>query len=185
MARRGVGALVVALTLGGMGAACRRSSPPPPPVVDPTGAPAAATTGDLRPLAPPALARYREAQDFVRSGRLDQAQAALEAAVAAEPEFTEGWYNLGATYSNQAVRDAGRGLDVAALDFVRKGVTAKSRARDLMKADVWFLYDASQREIVRSDVAQALEDVDTVLADPESLLAALRLRARGVRHPAE
>ncbi len=156
---------------------------PPTPVADSTPAPAAAS--DLRALAPEALTRYREAQQLVTAGDLDRAQTAFEAAVAAQPDFTEGWYNLGATYSNQAVRDVAQGRDLLALDSVRRGVTAKSRARDLMNADVWFLYDASQREVVRHDVAQALADADAVLADPESLIVALRLRARGVRHPAE
>jgi tetratricopeptide (TPR) repeat protein len=173
-------ALLAILALG----ACRRAAAPPPSAAASSPSSAAAA-GDLRPLAAEARRDYQEAQRLVYVGNLEEAQAALERAVAAQPDFTEGWYNLGATYSSLAVREAGEGHDATALELVKKAVSAKNRARELMGSEAWFLYDERQRQTVREDVAHALEDADAVLADPASLLVALRLRARGVRHPGE
>jgi tetratricopeptide (TPR) repeat protein len=159
---------------------CRPAAAPAP-----APAPSASPASDLRPLAPEARRHYQEAQGLVYIGNLEEATASLERAVAAQPDFTEGWYNLGATYSNLAVREAGAGYDDAALEHVKKAVDAKARARDLMGANIWFLYDESQRQTVRDDVAHALEDAQAVLADPASLLVALRLRARGVGYPTQ
>ncbi len=83
------------------------------------------------------------------------------------------------------MQDAGRGADGTALSLFRQAVAAKQRARTLMNEDKWFLYREREREIVRHDVEEALRDADSVMADEETLLVALRLRARGVRHPAE
>ena len=175
-------ALAVALSVAG----CRRATPPAPATAaPPASAPSSAAGEDLRELLPEARTYYRQAQGFVTSGALDQAQASFEQAVAVEPDFTEGWYNLGATYGNQAVRDAGRGDDSSALEFFRKGVTAKIRARELMNEGTWFLYGERERGVVLHDVEEALRDADEVMADEEVVLAALRLRAMGVRHPAE
>jgi tetratricopeptide (TPR) repeat protein len=173
------GVLLVVLAL----VSCRRAAPPAPAAV--ASSPPAVAAGGLRSLAPEARNHYQEAQRLVYVGNLEEAQAALERAVAAQPDFTEGWYNLGATYSNMAVREAGQGHDDRALELVGKAVAAKGKARELMGAEAWFLYDERQRQTVRDDVAHALEDADAVLADPASLLVALRLRARGMRHPSE
>ncbi len=175
-------ALAVALSVAG----CRRATPPAPAAAAaPTPAPSAAAAPDLGRLAPEARAHYQQALSYVAAGSLDEAQDSLEQAVAIEPSFTEAWYNLGATYSNQAVRDAGRGDDSSALEFFRKGVAAKARARELMNEGTWFLYGERERWVVHLDVEEALRDADEVLADEEALLTALRLRAVGVRHPAE
>jgi hypothetical protein len=113
-------------------------------------------------------------------GQGDYARSALEFGRAVElaPDFTEGWYNLGAATSRLAVEAAGRGDDAEALRLVRAGVEQKRRARDLISAGTWWIYDARQQAVVRHDLEEALRDVDAVLADEPSLLAALRLQAR-------
>jgi tetratricopeptide (TPR) repeat protein len=175
--------VVVTVILGLL--ACRRAATPEPaPPATPLAAPSV-PAATLRPLAPDALARYREAQHFVTAGDLDEARSRFERAVALEPDFTEAWYNLGASYANQAVRDAGRGDDVSAVDCFRRGVAAKLRARTLMNDGQWFLYRGRERTIVLHDVEEALRDAEAVMADESSLLTALRLRAQGVRHPTE
>jgi Tfp pilus assembly protein PilF len=172
--------LLVAVVTG-VPLACRPAQTPPAPAETPSPAPSAG----LRPLAPEVRALYREAQGFVTAGNLDQARATLERAVAAEPDFTEAWYNLGATYSNLSVQDAGRGADGTALSLFRQAVTAKERARTLMNEDKWFLYREREREIVRHDVEEALRDSESVMADEAALLVALRMRARAGRSSAE
>jgi Tfp pilus assembly protein PilF len=162
--------------------ACRPAQTPPAPAETRALAPSADA---LRTLAPEVRALYREAQGFVTAGNLDQARATLERAVAGEPDFTEAWYNLGATYSNLSVQDAGRGADGTALSLFRQAVTAKERARTLMNEDKWFLYREREREIVRHDVEEALRDSESVMADEAALLVALRMRARAVRSSAE
>ncbi len=175
--------VVVIVILGLL--ACRRAATPEPPPPPSPAAAASLPEATLHPLAPDALARYREAQRFVTTGDLEEARSRFERAVALEPDFTEGWYNLGATYANQAVRDAGRGDDASAVECFRRGVAAKRRARTLMDDGHWFLYRYRERAIVLHDVEEALRDADAVMADEGSLLIALRLRAQGVRHPAE
>jgi hypothetical protein len=162
--------------------ACRPARTPPASAATPSLAP---SNDALRPLAPEVRALYREAQGFVTAGNLDQARATLERAVTAEPDFTEAWYNLGATYSTLSVQDAGRGANGTALSLFRQAVAAKERARSLMGQGKWFLYREREREIVRHDVEEALRDSESVMADEGTLLIALRMRARGVRHPAE
>jgi hypothetical protein len=93
------------------------------------------------------------------------------------PDFTEGWYNLGAAASRLAVEAAGRGEDPAALAFFREGVDAKRRADQLIREGKWFVYSPPQQAQVTSDLAHALEDADEVLANEPALLIALRLHA--------
>jgi len=177
------GRVIAGLLLAAGGAlACRPAKGPAP---SPTPPAAASPADTRRPLKPEALARYREAQGFVAAGKLDEARASLEAAVAAEPDFTEAWYNLGANLSNMAVREAGRNDDPrAALDLFRRGVAAKILARALMNDGKWFVYGEKERAVVEADLKEALRDMQQVMADEETLFLALRMRARGA-HTAE
>jgi tetratricopeptide (TPR) repeat protein len=134
------------------------------------------------PLKPEALARFKEARDFAGAGKLDEARASLEAAVSAEPEFTEAWYNLGANLTDLAVREAGRNDDPRpALELFKKGVAAKLLARALMDDGKWFVYGEKERAIMQADLVAALRDVQKATADEETLFLALRMRARDTK----
>jgi len=113
----------------------------------------------------------------VSAGDLAGAREHFLEAVAAEPGFTEAWYNLGATTTRLSIAAAGAGKNQEALAFFREGLDQKRRASALIDEGRWFLYTPEQREQVISDLQHALEDADAVLADQASLLAALRLWA--------
>jgi len=93
------------------------------------------------------------------------------------PDFTEGWYNLGAAASRLAVEAAGRSDDQAALAFFREGVDAKRRADQLIREGRWLIYGPTEQAQVTADLAEALADADDVLANEPALLIALRLHA--------
>src|SRR5262245_28591532 len=155
---------VAALVLAAGALACRR---PPEP---------------HHALKPEALLRFGEARDFAAAGKLDEARTSLEAAVTAEPEFTEAWYNLGANLTDLAVREAGRNDDPKpALALFKKGVAAKLLARALMEDGKWFVYGEKERAVMRADLQAALRDVQKATADDETLFLALRMRARDTR----
>ncbi|HEX6736723.1 MAG TPA: hypothetical protein VF310_00490 [Vicinamibacteria bacterium] len=153
-------------------AACSGGAPRPSP------SPAASSTPDDLAALPPDVAEpYRAAREAVRRRDHAEARRLLQTAVGLMPDFTEGWYNLGAASSHLAVEAAGRGEDQAALAFFREGLDAKRRADGLIREGRWLIYNPQQQEQVKSDLAHALEDADEVAANEEALLAALRLHA--------
>lgn len=150
------------------------------------GGPQAPASPVRRETAPPpaegldhrARAAYESAKGHYSRGDLAAMQQALEQAVKHQPDFTEGWYNLGACQSNRALETIREGDEEGALAFFRAAVESKKRARELMEQGVWYVYLTGQeQEQVRADVEAALEDADAVLEDEASLLAALRLMA--------
>lgn len=120
---------------------------------------------------------YEAGRDAVRSGDLASGAAHLERAVALQPDFTEAWYNLGAALSNLAIQATRAGDEDLAVRLFRKAVDSKKRSKALMDRGVWYLYGPADQAEVRSDVQNALEDADDVLADEKSLRAALRIWA--------
>jgi hypothetical protein len=133
-------------------------------------------------LSAEAYEAYEAGKHSIRAGDLAGGHQHLKAAVEAQPDFTEGWYNLGATTSRLAIEAAGSGRDDEALALFRESVDQKRRAQELIDQGKWFVYTtASDQETVRSDLGHALEDADAVLADEASLLAALRLWAASGR----
>ena len=125
-----------------------------------------------------ARAAYETAKgDFAR-GDLEMMQQSLEQAVQHQPDFTEGWYNLGACRGNRALEAIRAGNEAGALALFRSAVDAKRKARELMEQGKWFVYLTEQEQVqVREDVDAALEDADEVMEDEASLLAAMRLMA--------
>jgi tetratricopeptide (TPR) repeat protein len=164
---------------------CRGETPPPaappPPSVRERAAPQAPAapeaTGEAAPVLPAEVrAEYESAKDGVRSQDYRRAQAHLEKAVELLPDFTEGWYNLGATYTRLAILAAQESGRDEALAFFNQAVDAKRKARDLMDQGRFYVYlSEAEQSQVRDDVAKALEDVDDVRADEASLLTALRI----------
>ena len=148
------------------------------------GQPRAAATPAVESegLAADARTAYEDAKRAVSARDYGAAQARLQEAVSAQPDFTEGWYNLGATQVHLAIQAARDGRDGEAVQLFRQAVESKRTARGLMEQKRWYVYlRAAEQDQVRSDVDQGLEDADEVLADEQSLLAALRLWAGQVR----
>ena len=157
-------------------AACAEPRPRASATPEGAGTSTPASTA-LSNLPPEVADAYRSARDAVRRRDHLEARRHLRATVDAMPDFTEGWYNLGAAASRLAVESAGRGEDQTALTFFREGVAAKRRADQLIREGKWFIYGPSEQAQVTADLASALEDADEVLANEPALLAALRLHA--------
>jgi len=149
---------------------------------EPAGVAPSSTPAPPAGLSAPAFQAYEAARQSVGAGDSAGARDHFLEAVGAQPDFTEAWYNLGATTTRLAVAAAGAGQDQQALVLFREGVGQKRRARSLIDEGKWFVYTTTeQQEQVISDLQHALEDADAVLADEPSLLAALRLWAAARR----
>jgi len=155
---------------------------PRPDSNGPLSSPAPASRDFATDSLPPEVATvYEAARRAVKSGETAEARRQLQRAVELMPEFTEGWYNLGASISSLAIRAAGAGDDAGALTLFREAVAAKRRAQDLIREGKWFIYEGPERERVVHDLTEALREADEVLADESSLLIALRLYAERER----
>ncbi len=145
------------------------------------GAAAAETPAAPTPppgLSAPAWEAYVAARKAIYDNNLVEGQARFKEAIAAQPDFTEAWDNLGATTSRRALEAAGAGRDAEALTLFRESVTQKRRSSDLIAEGKWFVYLKPEEQAgVVSDLQHALEDADAVLADEDSLLAAMRIWA--------
>ncbi len=175
---------LVALFLAALGfASCqgKDKDAEAPPKFEPVAEVAEATV----PTAPPpsglsieAFRAYQAAILAVRGENLDEARDLLKQAVELQPDFTEGWYNLGATTSRLAMAAAVDARDQEALDLFREAVEEKRRAQALIDEGKWFVYTTrEEQDQVIFDLRHALEDADAVMADEASLLAAMRLWA--------
>lgn len=133
---------------------------------------------DGAPQGLPGWSDYEAAKDAVAASDWRRAVASLERATAVNDECAEYWYNLGAAQANLAVfvvhEDEGE-----AIQRFRESVDSKRRARDLMDQGRFQFYDESAQAQVRSDVENALEGVDELLADESLLVTALRMSAGG------
>ena len=121
---------------------------------------------------------YEDAKEAVYNSDLARAEKDLAGAVRVKPDFTEAWYNLGATQANIAI-DIIRhdGSESAAVRKFREGVDSKKKARELMIQGKWFEYQGEQRTQTRYDVEQALEYADETLANEPALIDAMRMWA--------
>jgi len=120
---------------------------------------------------------YEHAKDAVYQSDLTRAESDLSNAVRIKPDFTEAWYNLGATQARIAINLTREHHEHDAVLMFRKGVGSKKKARDLMIQGKWFEYEGQDRIQVRNDVEMALADADEVINDDVSLIKALWLWA--------
>jgi tetratricopeptide (TPR) repeat protein len=116
---------------------------------------------------------YQEAKRYIQASDLRSAVTALQRAIAQNPDLTEAYYQLGAAKTNLAIEEVRRD-ERAAIELFREGVEAKKEARRLMNQNKYYIWDERQRAQARVDLREALRDVDAVLADEPSLIAALK-----------
>lgn len=115
---------------------------------------------------------YEDARDAAYQRDYLRAERDLANAVRIKTDFTEAWYNLGATQTRLAIQLVNTS-EQAALDKFREAVDSKKTARSLMMDSKWFVYTGDQQTEVRYDVEQALEYADDVLAHPSALIEML------------
>jgi tetratricopeptide (TPR) repeat protein len=151
---------------------CHRQSEPDQAATTAASAQATAQAVEQKPT--PGLAAYNEAKDYILSENYQASIVALERAVEQDPDFAEAWYQLGASRTHMAIRQV-RYDEQTAVRLFREGVDAKRTAKQLMSLGKYFVWDEPQRTQAWSDLSKALEDVDAVLADEPSLIAALRM----------
>lgn len=123
---------------------------------------------------PRAMQAYDEAKAAVWESKLALAQDLLKEAVDLKPDFTEAWYNLGATQTRLAIAAAESNDDALAVKLFRDGVGSKKRARELMIQNKWFEYVDDERIRARSDAENALQYADETLANEAMLLNVLK-----------
>ena len=116
---------------------------------------------------------YQEAKRYIQASDLRGAVTALQRAIAQNPDFTEAYYQLGAAKTNLAIEEV-RHDERGAIELFREGVEAKKEAHRLMNQNKYYVWDERQRAQARIDLREALRDVDAVLADEPSLVAALK-----------
>jgi tetratricopeptide (TPR) repeat protein len=166
MAPARVFALIALASIGGCD---REVSPLRPP------APTAARTEAAAPTeAFPGQFAYQEAKGLIQANDLRAAVNSLRHAIEQNPEFSEAYYQLGAAKTNLAIQEVRRD-ERTAIELFREGVEAKKQARHLMNLNKYYVWNERQREQARTDLREALRDVDAVLADEPSLVAALKM----------
>ena len=156
-------AVIILLSIGG----CDRDG------ASHTLSPADPGTRAARVEAFPGELAYQEAKRDIQASDLRGAITALQRAIAENPDFSEAYYQLGAAKTNLAIEEVRRD-EHAAVDLFREGVEAKKAARRLMDQNKYYVWDERQRAQARVDLREALRDVDAVLADEPSLIAALK-----------
>jgi len=117
---------------------------------------------------------YQEAKGLIQINDLRGAVNSLQHAIEQNPEFSEAYYQLGAAKTNLAIQ-AVRNDERSAINLFREGVEAKKQARHLMSLNKYYVWNERQREQAWIDLREALRDVDAVLADEPSLVAALKM----------
>jgi hypothetical protein len=116
---------------------------------------------------------YEDAKDAVYQRDYLRAERDLANAVKIKPDFTEAWYNLGATQTHIAIEIV-NSSEQGAVEKFREAVNSKKTARSLMMDGKWFEYTGDQQTEVRYDVEQALEYADDVLNHEAALIDMLR-----------
>jgi hypothetical protein len=117
---------------------------------------------------------YEAAKHGVKINDLVSAEFNLKKAVSFKPDFTEAWYNLGATQANLSMELAKENKNKEAISKFKEAVDSKKRAKELMDKNSWFIYKEDEQKNVRSDVENALADVDETIANEETLLMLLK-----------
>lgn len=159
-------ALIALVSVGG----CNREAPSPRALAP------AATRAEVSPPSEafPGQFAYQEAKGYIQVNDLRAAVNSLTRAIEQNPEFAEAYYQLGAAKTNLAIQQV-RYDERTAIELFREGVDAKKQARHLMSLNKYYVWNERQRERAWSDLREALRDVDAVLADEPSLIAALKM----------
>ena len=159
-------ALAAVLLAAALLSSCGKSDKPPPP--------AKAPTQRMLQVAIPGIEPYRQAlatQDTAEALRL------LHDAVRVNPKLAEGWYAIGRIKMKLAPEivktDENKGVVI-----FREGLEAEREALALLDTGHRTVWSATEEEEARMTLANDLQDVDQVMGDRESLLAALRVRTR-------
>lgn len=118
---------------------------------------------------------YAAAIQNVRSNDMEAAETNLKKAISLKPDFTEAWYNLGATQTYIAMNLAKDEKDREAIAKFREAVESKKKSKTLMDKNIWYIYKEAEQENVRHDVREALRDVNELLANEETLLLLLKI----------
>lgn len=134
---------------------------------------------DLSPTRNPevparAMQAYDQAKQAVWESKLSLAQDLLKESVDLKSDFTEAWYNLGATQARLAVIAAKSDDSQTAIRLFRDAVESKKKARELMIQNKWFEYVDDERVKARSDVENALQYADETLASETHLVEVLK-----------
>jgi len=99
----------------------------------------------------------------------------LHEAVHANPHLAEAWYAIGRLKLKLAP-DIVKTDELHGVRMFREGLEAEREALALLDAGKLTVWNQAEEEQAREALARDLQNVDEVMADQESLLAALRLR---------
>lgn len=126
-----------------------------------------------------AMEAYDHAKDAVYESNLIEAEKLLKKAVELKPDFTEAWYNLGATQSRLAILAMKQQDEKTSVQYFHAGVESKKKSRELMIQHKWFEYNEEQQAQTRADVEQALSNADELLLpqNESTLIQALKISA--------
>lgn len=134
----------------------------------PVSVSAAAATGQ------PHLAAYDRAKRAITGGNLQVAVQHLQEAIAHDAQFAEAWYQLGAAQTRLAIQ-AINNDESRSLELFSEGVRSKKRARALIGAGETRVWTPAQTAQASSDLQQGLQEIDNLLDDRPTLIAALKL----------
>ncbi|MCC6954188.1 MAG: hypothetical protein IT290_08725 [Deltaproteobacteria bacterium] len=123
---------------------------------------------------------YRRGEDAYTRGDYEQCVKHLSDAIELQEDFLEAYYGRGGCSIGLALHVMREGNRERALELYRDSVADKREAKALMDEGRWYIYfgKREQRQMI-SDVKSALVDADEVMADEESLVAAMKLMAVG------
>jgi hypothetical protein len=143
---------------------CGRDNKPPP----------APTTRVVQP-APPSLAGVDLYRQALATKDTEESSHLLEEAVHANPRLAEAWYALGRLRLKLAPEIV-KTDEMRGVMMFREGLQAEREALGLLDAGKVTVWSKAEEEEARTALARDLLNVDEVMGDQESLLAALRLR---------
>jgi len=148
-------------------ASCGKGDKPPPPVK-------AAPTQRMLQVAIPGIEPYRQA---LTTQDAEEALRLLHDAVRANPKLGEAWYEIGRIKMKLAPEIVKTDENKGVLIF-RESLEAEREALALLDRGQRTVWSAAEEEQARMTLAKDLQDVDPVMGDHESLLAALCVRTR-------
>ena len=121
---------------------------------------------------------YNKGVEAGRAGSYGSAVEHYTAAIAANPEFTEAWYNRGNAELHLAWEAALAKRDADAAKFWRACTADKKKAKELMDRGVFFVLPEGEREAVKAQAAKTvskLEVLEKLQPDDAVIANALRV----------